>query len=160
MTQWWRRHYVKTTSFWRKYVKMMSFWRNKGVIIVASCLGWGWGGVGWGGGGGGGGGMGWGWGWGWGCGVVGVVGVMLQLYIANGPSCQGIKVGWVLNPFCLFITLFVFNLYNPYQCQGMIEYENMNFLEFKTVLLVTGEMVILINTICYSDVTSNADSMK
>ena len=37
ITQYWRRYYVNTTSFWRNYVKMTSFSRNNDVII-ASCL--------------------------------------------------------------------------------------------------------------------------
>ena len=34
-TQWWRRCYIKTTSFWRNFVKMMSFWRYNAVIITS-----------------------------------------------------------------------------------------------------------------------------
>ena len=34
ITQKWRRHYVKTTSFWRNNVKMTSFWSYNDVIIT------------------------------------------------------------------------------------------------------------------------------
>ena len=37
ITQYWRRYYAQTTSFWRNYVKMTSFWRNNDVIIT-SCV--------------------------------------------------------------------------------------------------------------------------